>query len=106
MSNSPLNLVYAKDVNTSLSTYENSTYDITIKYPHSWSFDESGGIDDTDVDIVTFSGPNQYDIATVDIHQDKLGNGNSDIGAYLKSEILVYNDNLDDFKVFDSNINS
>ncbi|MGN6623189.1 MAG: hypothetical protein ACTHKK_03515, partial [Candidatus Nitrosocosmicus sp.] len=51
-------LVYAQSSNNTLSTYQNSTYGITIKYPTVWSYDENGGIDDTDVDIVTFFSPN------------------------------------------------
>jgi eukaryotic-like serine/threonine-protein kinase len=106
ISNNLSNLVYALDTNTSLSTYENSTYGITIKYPHNWVIIGSAGIEDTDVDIVTFISPNQSDNAIVDVHQDKLDNGNSDIGAYLSSIISSYKTDLHDFKVIGSNTNS
>ena len=65
ISNNLSNIVYALDTNTSLSTYENSTYGITIKYPHDWAIIGSAGIEDTDVDIVTFLSPNQNDNAIV-----------------------------------------
>ncbi len=77
------NLVYAQDTNTSFFTYKNSTYGITIKYPHNWSIIDSSGIEGTDVEIVSFLSPNQNDNAIVGIHQDKPLNGNSDIGTYL-----------------------
>ena len=106
ISNNLPNLVYAQDTNTSLSTYENLTYGITIKYPHNWSIIGSPGIENNDVDIVTFFSSNQNDIATVDVHQDKPENGNSDIGAYLSSIISLYKGVLHDFKVIGSNTNS
>ncbi|MGN6709415.1 MAG: hypothetical protein ACTHKF_08725, partial [Candidatus Nitrosocosmicus sp.] len=79
----PLNLVYAQDTNSSLSTYQNSTYGITIKYPHNWSIIGSAGVQDTDIDIVTFLSPVQDDNVIVEVHQDKQGNSIKDIGAYL-----------------------
>src|SRR6185436_19762972 len=59
----------------------------------------SAGKEDTDVDVVTFLSPNQTDNAIVDVHQDKLGNGNKDIAAYLNSAISLYKNDLHDFKV-------
>ena len=108
MSNNLSIITFAQVTNTnnSLSTYENSTYGITIKYPHNWSIIGSAGIEDTDVDIVTFLSPNQTDNAIVDVHQDKLGNGNRDIAGYLSSAILLYKNDLHDFKVIESNTNS
>jgi hypothetical protein len=94
------------NTNNSLLTYENSTYGITIKYPHNWSIIGSAGIEDTDVDIVTFLSPNQTDNAIVDVHQDKPGNGNRDIADYLSSTISLYKNDLHDFKVIESNTNS
>ena len=92
--------------NSTSLTYENSTYGITIKYPHNWSIIGSAGIEDTDVDIVTFLSPNQTDNAIVDVHQDKLANANRDIAAYLNSAISLYKNDLHDFKVIESNTNS
>ncbi len=106
VSNNLPNLVYAQDTNTSLSSYENSTYGITVKYPHNWSIIGSAGIEDNDADIVTFLSPTQNDNAVVDIHQDKPANGNSDIGTYLSSTISLYKNNLQDVKVIGSNTNS
>jgi eukaryotic-like serine/threonine-protein kinase len=106
ISNNLSNLVYAQDANTSLSTYENSTYGITIKYPHDWAIIGSAGVEDADVDIVTFLSPNQNDNAIVDVHQDKLGNGSINIGSYLSSIISLYKTDLNDFKVIGSNTNS
>lgn len=106
ISNNLPNLVYAQDTNTSLSSYENSTYGITVKYPHNWSIIGSAGIEDNDADIVTFLSPTQNDNAVVDIHQDKPTNGNSDIGTYLSSTISLYKNNLQDVKVIGSNTNS
>jgi hypothetical protein len=106
ISNNLSNIVYALDTNTSLSTYENSTYGITIKYPHDWAISGSAGIEDTDVDIVTFLSPNQNDNAIVDVHQDKPDNDNSDVGSYLSSTISSYKTDLPDFKVIGSNTNS
>jgi hypothetical protein len=100
------NLVYAQDSNTSVSTYKNSTYGITIKYPHNWSIIDSSGIEGNDVEIVSFLSPNQNDNAIVGIHQDKPINGNSDIGTYLSSTISLYKTNLHDFKAIESNTNS
>lgn len=102
----PLVLVYAQNSNNSLSTYQNSTYGITIKYPHNWSIIDSAGIENTDVDIVTFLSPNQDDNAIVEVHQDKPDNVDRDIGAYLSSTISLYKNNLHDFKVIESNTNS
>ena len=90
ISNNLSNIVYALDTNTSLSTYENSTYGITIKYPHDWAIIGSAGIEDTDVDIVTFLSPNQNDNAIVDVHEDKLGNSSVNMGSYLSSIISIY----------------
>jgi len=42
----------------------------------------------------------------VDVHQDKLGNGDKDIAAYLNSAISLYINDLHDFKVIESNTNS
>lgn len=106
ISNNLPNLVYAQDTNTSLSSYENSTYGITVKYPHNWSIIGSAGIEDNDADIVTFLSPTQNDNAVVDIHQDKPTNGNSNIGTYLSSTISLYKNNLQDVKVIGSNTNS
>ena len=106
ISNNLSNMVYALDANTSLSTYENSTYGITIKYPHDWAIIGSAGIEDTDVDIVTFLSPNQNDNAIVDVHQDKLGNSSINMGSYLSSIISIYKTDLHDFKVIESNTNS
>jgi hypothetical protein len=98
------NLVYTQNADNIFSTYQNSTYDITIKYPHNWDIDESGGIENTDADIVTFSSPNQNDTATVDIHQDLPENGTRGISGYLMSEISIYKNNLNNFKVIESSI--
>jgi len=106
ISNHLSNLVYAQDANTSLSTYENSTYGITIKYPHDWAIIGSAGVEDADIDIVTFLSPNQNDNAIVDVHQDKLGNGSMNMGSYLSSIISIYRTDLHDFKVIESNTNS
>jgi hypothetical protein len=100
------NLVYAQDTNTSISTYKNSTYGITIKYPHTWSILDSAGIEGTDIEIVSFLSPNQNDNAIVGIHQDKLANGNSDIETYLSSTVALYKNDLHDFKFLASNTNS
>ncbi|HEY0579974.1 MAG TPA: PsbP-related protein [Candidatus Nitrosocosmicus sp.] len=101
----PLNLVYAQDTNSSLSTYQNSTYGITIKYPHNWSIIGSAGVQDTDIDIVTFLSPVQDDNVIVEVHQDKQGNSIRDIGAYLSSTSSLYKNNIKDFKVIESNTN-
>jgi PsbP len=101
----PLNLVYAQDTNSSLSTYQNSTYGITIKYPHNWSIIGSAGVQDTDIDIVTFLSPVQDDNVIVEVHQDKLGNGIKDIGDYLSSLSSLYKNNIKDFNVIESNTN-
>jgi hypothetical protein len=100
-----LSITFAQTTTNTLSIYKNSTYGVTIKYPNEWSIDETGGIDDNDTNIVTFSSPNQNDHATVEIHQDKPDEENSDISSYLTSETPSYND-LDDFKVIESNTNS
>ena len=42
----------------------------------------------------------------MDVHQDKLGNGNKDIASYLNSAISLYKNDLHDFKVIESNTNS
>jgi hypothetical protein len=106
ISNNLPNVVYAQDTNTSLSTYKNSTYGITIKYPQTWSIIDSAGIEGTDVEVVSFLSPNQNDNAIVGIHQDKPVNGNSDIGTYLSSTISLYKNALHDFKFIESNTNS
>jgi eukaryotic-like serine/threonine-protein kinase len=106
ISNNLSNLVYAQDANTRLSTYENSTYGITIKYPHDWAIIGSAGIEDTDVDIVTFLSPNQNDNTIVDVHQDRLGNSSINMDSYLSSIISIYKTDLHDFKVIESNTNS
>jgi hypothetical protein len=100
------NTVYAQNTNNSLSSYQNSTYGITIKYPHNWSIIGSAGIQDTDVDIVTLLSPNQDDNAIVEVHQDKIGNDTKDIGTYLSSTSSLYKNSLKDFKVIESNTNS
>jgi hypothetical protein len=100
------NLVYAQNTNNSLSIYQNSTYGISIKYPHNWSIIGSAGIQDTDVDIVTLLSPNQDDNAIVEVHQDKIGNDTKDIGTYLSSTSSLYKNSLKDFKVIESNTNS
>ncbi|MGN6560206.1 MAG: PsbP-related protein [Candidatus Nitrosocosmicus sp.] len=102
----PLNLVYAQDTNSSLSTYQNSTYGITIKYPHNWSIIGSAGVQDTDIDIVTFLSPVQDDNVIVEVHQDKQGNSTKDIGAYLSSLSSLYKNNIKDFNVIESDTNS
>ena len=108
ISNNLSSIAFAQGANTNSGflTYENSTYGISIKYPHNWSIIGSAGIEDTDVDIVTFLSPNQTDNAIVDVHQDKLGNGNKDLAAYLNSAISLYKNDLHDFKVIESNTNS
>ena len=108
ISNNILNIAFAQSTNTNSTylTYENSTYGITIKYPHNWSIIGSAGIEDNDVNIVAFLSPNQTDNALVEVHQDKLGNGNTDIAAYLSSVISSYKNALHDFKVIESNTNS
>src|SRR5919112_320469 len=100
ISNNLSSIAFAQGANTNSGflTYENSTYGISIKYPHNWSIIGSAGIEDTDVDIVTFLSPNQTDNAIVDVHQDKLGNGNKDLAAYLNSAISLYKNDLHDFK--------
>ncbi|MGN6708705.1 MAG: PsbP-related protein [Candidatus Nitrosocosmicus sp.] len=99
-------LVYAQSSNNTLSTYQNSTYGITIKYPTAWSYDENGGIDDTDVDIVTFFSPNPNNNATLDVHQDKLDNASNDIGSYLRFTTSSYKGELKNFNVIESDTNS
>ena len=99
-------LVYAQSSNNTLSTYQNSTYGITIKYPTAWSYNENGGIDDTDVDIVTFFSPAQNNNATLDVHQDKLDNASNDIGSYLRFTISSYKGELKNFNVIESDTNS
>ncbi|MGN6351410.1 MAG: hypothetical protein ACTHL3_08105, partial [Candidatus Nitrosocosmicus sp.] len=94
-------LVYAQSSNNTLSTYQNSTYGITIKYPTAWSYDENGGIDDTDVDIVTFFSPNPNNNATLDVHQDKLDNASNDIGSYLRFTTSSYKGELKNFNVIE-----
>jgi hypothetical protein len=106
ISNNLTNLVYGQDTNTSLSTYKNTTYGITIKYPHNWSIIDSAGIEGTDVEIVSFLSPNQNDNAIVGVHQDKPINGNIDTGTYLSSTMSLYKNDLHDFKVIESNANS
>ena len=108
VSNNLSTITFAQGANTNSSflTYENSTYSITIKYPHNWSIIGSAGKEDTDVDVVTFLSPNQTDNAIVDVHQDKLGNGNKDIAAYLNSAISLYKNDLHDFNVIESDTNS
>jgi hypothetical protein len=108
VSNNLSTVAFAQGTNTNSSflTYENSTYGITIKYPHNWSIIGSGGIQDTDVSIVTLLSPNQTDSAIVEVHHDKLGNGNKDIASYLSSAISSYKSALHDFKVIESNTNS
>ena len=100
------NLIYAQDTNSSLSTYQNLTYGITIKDPHNWSIIGSAGVQDTDVDIIAFLSPIQDDNVIVEVHQDKLGNSNKDIGAYLSSLSSLYKNDLKDFKIIESNTNS
>jgi len=87
------------NINSSFSTYENSTYGITIKYPNGWDIDESGGIHGTDINIVTFSSPNQTDSAIVNLHQDKQDNIGSNMTNFLKSELSYYKNNLRDFQI-------
>jgi eukaryotic-like serine/threonine-protein kinase len=99
-------LAYAQSSNNTFSTYQNSTYGITIKYPTAWSYDQNGGIDDTDVDIVTFFSPSQNNNATLDVHQDKLDNASSDIGSYLRFTTSSYKGELKNFNVIESDTNS
>jgi hypothetical protein len=104
-------LVYAQSSNNTLSTYQNSTYQnstygITIKYPTAWSYGENGGIDDADVDIVTFFSPSQNNNATLDVHQDKLDNASNDIGSYLRFTTSSYKGELKNFNVIESDTNS
>jgi eukaryotic-like serine/threonine-protein kinase len=99
-------LAYAQSSNNTFSTYQNSTYGITIKYPTAWSYDQNGGIDDTDVDIVTFFSPDQNNNATLDVHQDKLDNASSDIGSYLRFTTSSYKGELKNFNVIESDTNS
>jgi eukaryotic-like serine/threonine-protein kinase len=105
-SNNYPGLIYAQSSNNTNSTYQNSTYGITIKYPTVWKINDSGGIDDTDVDIVTFLSPDQNNNASLDVHQDKLDNASSDIGSYLRFTTSSYKDELKNFKVIESDTNS
>ena len=105
-SNNYPGLIYAQSSNNTNSTYQNSTYGITIKYPTVWKINDSGGIDDTDVDIVTFLSPDQNNNAALDVHQDKLDNASSDIGSYLRFSTSSYKGELKNFNVIESDTSS
>ena len=105
--NCPHNLIYAQSSNNnSLSTYQNSTYGITIKYPPDWNVVESSAIKGTDIDIATFISPNQIDNAIVDIYKDKKDIIDKDTSTYLNSTISLYKNDLKDFKIIESSTNN
>ena len=106
ISNNQIGLVQAQSTNDTFLTYQNLTYGITIKYPSNWTLDDSGGVDDTDVDIITFNSPSQSDNATVDVHQDKLDTDISNIDSYLKFTISSYQQDLKNFNIIESDKNS
>ena len=91
-------------INSNLTTYQNSTYGVSIKYPSNWGV--QSGINtpsDTVVDVADFSPPIAQDpnaVANFQIGAENLGPSDPrNLDLYLRNAINGYRFNATDFHI-------
>src|SRR4051794_11525379 len=91
-------------INSNLTTYQNSTYGVSIKYPSNWGV--QSGINtpsDTIVDVAEFSPPIATDpnaVANFQIGAENLEpNDTRNLDLYLRNAINAYRFNATDFHI-------